>query len=192
MISSNICFVFGEIIKYKSCLYESIFFQVQLTKNYIYTGHLYQSTFSQVKFCIRDYINFKSIFFYIHNYKMTNSNIIITTIITSFCIGFCYLLYKNNIEYKHKNLENNNNYNIINNSEYEKMYKIIEITSELDKDPYKRKISPKVVIKFCKIAKSKSINLDTINNKQFDLIYKTYTEYLIKKYEKKIKKLKKS
>lgn len=106
---------------------------------------------------------------------------IIITTITSFgiglCIGFGYLIYKTQIEH----IDENNNRT---NNDYEKMYKIIEIASELDKDPYKRKISPKVVIKFCKIAKSKSINLDTITDVEFDLIYKTYTDYLIQKYEK--------
>lgn len=69
--------------------------------------------------------------------------------------------------------------------EYLKMYNIIEKASELDKDPYGRKISPRVVKKFCRIAKNKSINLDNITEEQFDTIYRTYTEYLIDKYEKK-------
>ena len=49
------------------------------------------------------------------------------------------------------------------------MYKIIEFTSGLDKDPYNRKISPKVVLKFCQIAKSKSINLDIMTDEEFNL-----------------------
>lgn len=69
--------------------------------------------------------------------------------------------------------------------EYLKMYNIIEKASGLDKDPYGRKISPRVVKKFCRIAKNKSINLDNITEEQFDTIYRTYTEYLIDKYEKK-------
>lgn len=113
------------------------------------------------------------------SYIMTNLNNYIIYTTTSFVIlvglglglelgfgfGVNYLKYKNKI-----------------NDEYEKMYKIIEITSGLDKDLYKRKISPKVVQKFCKIAKSKSINLNTITYEEFNLIYKTYTNYLIKKY----------
>lgn len=112
---------------------------------------------------------------------MITSNITIISSITSFCIlvsiGIGYLSYQNMIEY-------NNDYDYYKNKcEYEKMYKIIETIGELDKDPYKRTISPKVVFKFCKIAKSKSINLDTITDAQFDLIYKIYTNYLIQKYE---------
>jgi len=64
----------------------------------------------------------------------------------------------------------------------DKMYKIIELAGGLDKDPYNRKISPNVVKKFCKIATKYSINLDNITDKQFDFIYKKYTDYLIKKY----------
>jgi hypothetical protein len=79
-------------------------------------------------------------------------------------------------------------YNLITNdkniNEYDKMYKIIELASSLDKDPYNRKISSKVVKKFCKIAKKYSIELDNITNEQFDFIYKNYTKYLIKKYSK--------
>lgn len=108
---------------------------------------------------------------------MTNLNNIIIPVISCLSIGLGigmgYSIYQKNIK------------NIKNNCEYEKMYKIIEIVSGLDKDPYNRTISPKVVKKFCKIAKSKSINLDTITDAEFDLIYKTYTDYLIKKYEKK-------
>jgi hypothetical protein len=72
--------------------------------------------------------------------------------------------------------------------EYKKMYRIIELASGLDSDPYNRKISPKVVKKFCKIAHEYSIDLDNITDGQFDFIYKTYSEYLIDKFEKKINK----
>lgn len=72
-----------------------------------------------------------------------------------------------------------------NDDEYLKMYNIIEKASGLDKVPYGRKISPRVVKKFCRISKNKSINLDNITEEQFDTIYRTYTEYLIDKYEKK-------
>ena len=121
---------------------------------------------------------------------MTYSNNIIISSITSFCIGIGisiglgYLIYKNQIEYNNKNNNINNNINK-NNIEYKKMYKIIELASGIDKDPYNRKISPKVVLKFCQIAKSKSINLDTMTDEEFDLIYEIYTNYLIHKYENK-------
>ena len=79
-------------------------------------------------------------------------------------------------------ITNNHNHN---DNEYYKMYNIIKKASGLDKDPYGRTISPRVVKKFCRIAKNKSINLDNMTEEQFDTIYKNYTEYLIEKYEKK-------
>ena len=42
------------------------------------------------------------------------------------------------------------------NSNYDKMYKIIEIKGGINKDLYNRKISPNVVKKFCKILKKYS------------------------------------
>ncbi len=81
-----------------------------------------------------------------------------------------------------KNKNNDNNKIDDDHDEYNKMYKIIELASGLDKDPYDRKISPKVVRKFCKIAKKYTINLNTITDDEFDFIYKKYTEYLIKKH----------
>lgn len=88
----------------------------------------------------------------------------------------CNANYSNgkNIELRNKSYDN----------EYDKMYKIIERASELDKDPYSRKISSDVVNKFCEIAKNKSINLDTITDEEFDEIYAKYVEYTISKYEK--------
>lgn len=68
--------------------------------------------------------------------------------------------------------------------EYVQMNKIIEKAGGLDKDLYGRKISPHVVKKFCHIAKNKSIDLNNITDKEFDMIYKTYTEYLIDKCNK--------
>ena len=65
------------------------------------------------------------------------------------------------------------------------MYKIIEKEGNIDKDLYNRKISPVVVNQFCIIAKQKRIDLDTITKKQFESIYKTYTENLIQIYENK-------
>jgi hypothetical protein len=80
--------------------------------------------------------------------------------------------------YFNNNINKNDNKN-----EYNKMYKIIELASGLDKDRYNRKISPNVVKKFCKIAKKYSIDLDIITDEQFNFIYIKYTEYLIKKYD---------
>jgi len=98
--------------------------------------------------------------------KNNNLLIIITSSIILFCIGSLYLNIK-----KEKN------------NKYEKMYKIIELAGDLNNDIYNRKISPQVVLKFCKIAKKYSIDLDNITDEQFNLIYKSYTDYLIKKYE---------
>ena len=66
---------------------------------------------------------------------------------------------------------------------YLKIYNVIYIKSGLDKDIYKRKLSKKVVIKFCKISKKLGIKLnDEITDKQFDNIYKIYVDYQINKY----------
>ncbi len=72
---------------------------------------------------------------------------------------------------------------LITKEDFEKMYRIIEIKGGIDKEPWKRKISSKVVKKFCKIALANKINLDLITDKQFDFIYCTYTDYLIDKYK---------
>ena len=79
-----------------------------------------------------------------------------------------------------------NEYVLITNTddEYLQMNNIIEKVGGLDKDPYKRKISPCVVKNFCRIARNKSIDLDNITEEQFDIIYRTYTEYLVDKYDK--------
>lgn len=84
-------------------------------------------------------------------------------------------------------IKNKDKYILITNSddEYRQMYNIIEKASGLDKDPYGRKISPRVVKKFCHIARNKSIDLNNITEEEFDIIYRTYSEYLIEKYEKK-------
>jgi hypothetical protein len=64
------------------------------------------------------------------------------------------------------------------------MNNMIEQVVRLDKDPYGRKISSRLIKKFCNIAKNKSIDLNNITNEEFDIIYRTYTEYLIDKYYK--------
>lgn len=63
---------------------------------------------------------------------------------------------------------------------YIKIYNILFEKSELHKDPYKRQLSKKVVIKFCEIAQKINIKLyDEISETQFDDIYKIYIEYQI-------------
>jgi hypothetical protein len=109
------------------------------------------------------------------------------------CLGFlfgvggiilCNANYSNDKNIKLINKSCDNEYDNECDNEYDKMYKIIERASELDKDPYSRKISSDVVNKFCEIAKNKSINLDTITDKEFDEIYAKYVEYTISKCEK--------
>jgi hypothetical protein len=61
---------------------------------------------------------------------------------------------------------------------YNKIYKTIYFESNLDKDPYNRKLDKKVVKKFCEIAITLNIKDDTeITSKLFDEIYKKYLEY---------------
>jgi len=63
------------------------------------------------------------------------------------------------------------------------MKNIIEEKGDLHNDPYNRKLSSKVIKKFCKISNKLNINLLNITDKQFDDIYKTYVEYQLKKYD---------
>jgi hypothetical protein len=104
-------------------------------------------------------------------YNNLSCFLMITTSIVLFNLTSLNFYKKNNV-----NKRNTNKY------EYNKMYRIIELAGGLDKDPYNRKISSKVVYKFCNIAKTYSIDLNNITDEQFDFIYKKYTEYLIKKY----------
>ena len=68
---------------------------------------------------------------------------------------------------------------------YQKIYNVIYEKSGLDKDPYMRKLSKKVVIKFCEIAQKLGIKLnDIISETQFDNIYKKYVEHQINKSDK--------
>jgi len=89
-------------------------------------------------------------------------------------IIFNNIIIYNNIKY----------YNIIMSEEYyKKIHDILFEKSGSDKDPYNRQLSKKVVNKFCKIAKRMNISLeDTVSDKQFDIIYKKYVKYQIKKY----------
>ena len=69
---------------------------------------------------------------------------------------------------------------IYNYKYYQKIYNVLYEKGELNKDPYKRQLSSKVVIEFCKIAQKLNIKLyDEITNIQFDNIYKIYIEYQI-------------
>ena len=90
---------------------------------------------------------------------------------------FIFLCVTNILLYKIYSINNLTN-------SYIKMYKIIETKGKLDKDLYKRKISSKVIKKFCKIAKKYSINLDTISDLQFDFIYRKSVSKLLKKHNK--------
>jgi hypothetical protein len=90
------------------------------------------------------------------------------------------IFYSKNKASKNKTSKNKANKN--KKKMYKQMYKIIETKSGIDKDPYNRKIDYKVVKKFCSIADKININLETISDKEFDLIYKNYCEYLIEKY----------
>lgn len=83
-------------------------------------------------------------------------------------------------------IKDNGEYVLITNDtdEHLQIYNTIEKASWLDKDFYGRKISSHVVKKFCRIAKNKSIDLNNITDKEFDIIHITYTEHLIDKYDK--------
>lgn len=97
-----------------------------------------------------------------------------------------YILITNTDD-EHIKIKDEGEYILIANTddEYHQMNNIIEKAGGLDNDLYGRKISPHVVKKFCHIAKNKSIDLNNITEEQFDTIYRTYTEYLILKYDKK-------
>jgi hypothetical protein len=114
----------------------------------------------------------------------------ITTIISIIGIGIifgsnCYI-FSSGYKIDDIKIKDECEYILITNcdDEYCQMYNIIEKASGLDKDPYGRKISPHVVKKFCHIARNRAIDLNNMTEKQFDTIYRTYTEYLIEKYKK--------
>ncbi len=67
---------------------------------------------------------------------------------------------------------------------YDKMYKILTEESELEKDPYNRKLSSKTVKIFCQIAKYHGVKLDTqIDSKTFDFLYKELVKLQLELYK---------
>jgi len=67
---------------------------------------------------------------------------------------------------------------------YDKIYKILTIESELEKDPYNRKLSSKTVKTFSKIAKYHGVKLDTqIDSKTFDFLYKELVKFQLELYK---------
>ena len=86
-----------------------------------------------------------------------------------------YLFFKSNKSKKNK-------IHRINPNEFNQMYKIIETKGGIDKEPWKRKISPRVIKKFYLIARANSIDINTMTDEQFDFIYRTYTDRIVNKY----------
>ncbi len=67
---------------------------------------------------------------------------------------------------------------------YDKIYKILTIESELEKDPYNRKLSSKTVKTFSQIAKYHGVKLDTqIDSKTFDFLYKELVKFQLELYK---------
>ena len=67
----------------------------------------------------------------------------------------------------------------------DKIRNLIIDQGSLDKDPHNRTIDDDVVDAFVVIAKDNNIELeDYIDDKTFDLLYKTYVENLILKHSK--------
>jgi len=68
----------------------------------------------------------------------------------------------------------------------EKIRTLIIDKGKLDKDPHNRSIEDDVIDAFVLIAQNNNIKLeDFIDDKTFDLLYKTYVENLILEYSKK-------
>ena len=68
----------------------------------------------------------------------------------------------------------------------EKIRTLIIDKGKLDKDPHNRSIEEDVIDAFVAIAQNNNIKLeDFIDDKTFDLLYKTYVENLILEYSKK-------
>ena len=68
----------------------------------------------------------------------------------------------------------------------EKIRTLIIDKGKLDKDPHNRSIEDDVIDAFILIAQNNNIKLeDFIDDKTFDLLYKTYVENLILEYSKK-------
>ncbi len=67
----------------------------------------------------------------------------------------------------------------------DKIKSLIIEKGDLDKDPHNRTIDDDVIDAFVVIAQNNNIKLeDDIDNKTFDLLYKTYVENLIHKHSK--------
>ena len=67
----------------------------------------------------------------------------------------------------------------------DKIKSLIIEKGDLDKDPHNRTIDDDVIDAFILIAKDNNIKLeDYIDDKTFDLLYKTYVENLIHKHSK--------
>jgi hypothetical protein len=67
----------------------------------------------------------------------------------------------------------------------DKIKSLIIEKGDLDKDPHNRTIDDDVIDAFIIIANNHNIKLeDDINDKTFDLLYKTYVENLIIKHSK--------
>ena len=69
----------------------------------------------------------------------------------------------------------------INDKMFYQMNQIIMKEGNIDKDIYSRKISSKVVKKFCKFSIKYGYNLNNLTSEQFDHLYKLYVNYQIKK-----------
>ncbi len=67
---------------------------------------------------------------------------------------------------------------------YDKMYKILTEESELENDPYNRKLNSNTVKIFCQIAKYHGVKLDTqIDSKTFDFLYKELVKLQLELYK---------
>ena len=127
---------------------------------------------------------------YITSIMPIKSIISISSIISIICIGIIFGSHYDIFCSSHKmddiKMKDEDEYVLITNDtdEHLRMNNIIEKAGGLDKDLYGRKISPHVIKKFCHIAKNKSIDLNNITDEEFDIIYITYTEHLIDKYDK--------
>ena len=67
---------------------------------------------------------------------------------------------------------------------YEKMHRLLTLESNLENDPYNRKLSSKTVKTFSQIAKYHGIKLDTqIDSKTFDFLYKELVKLQLELYK---------
>ncbi len=67
---------------------------------------------------------------------------------------------------------------------YNKIYRLLTQESNLENDPYNRKLSSKTVKTFSKIAKYHGIKLDTqIDSKTFDFLYKELVKLQLELYK---------